>query len=388
MGGKGCGARSWGFCDTDALTPPRMTAGELFVVGATHRTASLGLRERLALTAENEAVLAAELAQLPGLQEFVILNTCNRVEIYGVGANASQRHRVVAAFCDRQGFARDEFAPLCLDLVGRDALQHLLEVVSGIDSQITGENEIFGQVKKAYQVAQIRGATGPVLNRIFQKAFQAAKQARTETSISAGLVSVASVAVDLAGNIFGDLRTARVLLLGAGEIGLKSGRAFRSRAAAALTVASRRLDRAQEVAGELQATALPFDQAVAALADFDVMVCSTAAPTIVLTRAMAEAALRLRGGRPLFFIDLALPRDVDAGVGALENVFLYNLDDLAGIAAENRSARRAEVGKCQEILDRKADTLWLQAARLLQPEGTARHPFGIDPAGAGLRLAM
>jgi glutamyl-tRNA reductase len=351
-----------------------MNAGELFLIGVTHRTAPLGVRERLALTDAAAAELAAELALMPGLQEFVILNTCNRVEIYGVATTAIPRFRVTAAFCSRQGFALEEFERLRLELTGRAALAHLLDVATGLDSQMLGENEIFGQVKRAYETALARGSAGRVLNRIFQKTFQAAKHVRSHTAITAGLVSVASVAVELAASIFGDLGRARVLLLGAGEIGLKSGRAFRSRAPATLAVASRRLDRAQEVAAELDASALDFERAVAGLAEFDVVVCSTAAPTTVISLAMVSAAMERRGGRPLFFIDLALPRDVGPGVAGLANVFVYNLDDLAAIAAENRAARQAEIAKCQAILGEKAAALWFQTDRLLQPAGRAAAP--------------
>ena len=154
-----------------------MIDGQLFLVGATHRTAPLGLREKLALSAVNEAALAADLKALTGLAEFVILNTCNRVEIYGVGEKERQAAQVAAAFCTRQGFAPEEFERIKLGLTGRATVEHLLEVASGLDSQMIGENEIFGQVKKAFLTAQGRGSAGPVLNRIFQKAFQAAKRA-------------------------------------------------------------------------------------------------------------------------------------------------------------------------------------------------------------------
>ena len=369
-----------------------MNLGTLFLVGATHRTAPLGLRERLALSAATESALSNDLDAMPALQEFVILNTCNRVEIYGVG-DAHQQSKVAAAFCARQGFDLSEFERLRLELSGRAVVDHLLEVSSGLDSQMLGENEIFGQVKKAFLAAQARGSAGPVLNRIFQKAFQAAKHVRTHTAITSGLVSVGNVAVDLAVSVFGQLDTARVLLLGAGEIGLKSGRAFRSRGPASLSVASRRLDRAQEVATELNARALPFDDAMADLGSFDVVVCSTSAPSTVISTAMVKSAMRQRRDRPLFFIDVALPRDVEAGVAELENVFLYNLDDLAKISAENRCARQAEIVRCQEILTQKAQALWLQAVQLLQvlprPEMNSRTPdplFGIYSTGHAMGL--
>lgn len=349
-----------------------MHHGEFFVLGATHRTTPLGTRERLSLTAEAETALARDLGLLSGLAEFVILNTCNRVEIYGVSSTRETSSQVMTAFCARQRFSVEDFEKLRLDLHGPEALQHLLEVAAGLDSQMLGENEIFGQVKKAYATAQSRDSSGPVLNRIFQKTFQAAKHVRTHTALSAGLVSVANVAVDLSVSVFGELGTARVLLLGAGEIGLKSGRAFRSREPASLTVASRRLDRAQEVAIELGASALSFDQAITQLAEFDVIVCSTAAPTTVVSPATVRSAIQQRGGRPLFFIDVALPRDVEPGVTEIENVFLYNLDDLAKIAAENRSAREAEIIKGREMLGQRATVLWAQAESLLTTRGQPR----------------
>jgi glutamyl-tRNA reductase len=350
-----------------------MTDGQLFLVGATHRTAPLGLREKLALSVANEAVLAADLKALPGLAEFVILNTCNRVEIYGVGENERQAAQVTAAFCVRQGFAPEEFDRIKLGLVGRATVEHLLEVASGLDSQMIGENEIFGQVKKAFLTAQGRGSAGPVLNRIFQKAFQAAKHVRTHTGITAGLVSVSNVAVEVALRIFGKLDETKVLLLGAGDIGLKSGRAFRSRSPGLLVVASRRLERASEAAAELGATAVSFEDALARLGEFDVVVCSTSCPDAIISPERAAAAMQQRQGRPMFFIDAAMPRDVDADVTALKNVFVYNLDDLAKIAAENRAARESEIIRCRAILAERTATLWAQAERALQ-SGDAPAP--------------
>ncbi|MEO6993381.1 MAG: glutamyl-tRNA reductase, partial [Lacunisphaera sp.] len=251
-----------------------------------------------------------------------------------------------------------------------------------------GENEIFGQVKRAYLSAQLRGLTGPVLNKVFQKAFQAAKHVRTHTAITAGLVSVSNVAVELAARVFGELGAARILLLGAGEIGLKSGRAFRSRGPAALAVASRRLDHAQEVAVELEAEAMPFEQAMADLGNFDVVVCSTSAPTTVIAPAAVAAAMRRRAGRPLFFIDVAMPRDVDAEVAALENVFLYNLDDLAKIAAENRSARHAEIARCRELLEQRAVAMWRHAEGQLAPAAPVEVVFEPQPSCVPISLAV
>ncbi len=354
-----------------------MNGENLFVLGATHHTAPLAVRERLSLDAGATEALRAELAGIAGLREFTLLSTCNRVEFYGVAAAPGVAAEVQQAFCTRQKFSSTEFEQFRLSLTGPGALQHLLEVTAGLDSQMLGETEIFGQVKEAYGAAQAHGHTGAVLNRVFQKAFQAAKHVRTHTAITEGHVSVANVAVDLATNIFGSLAQTRILLLGAGEIGEKTAKAFQSRGAAALSVASRRLERAMELAETLGAFAMPFWLMPVKLAEFDIVVCATSATETVVSRAAVEAAMRRRPARPLFFIDLALPRDVDASVAERENVFLYNLDDLARIADENRAAREAEIGKCRALLTERADALWRQIEPRLQAgaagEGTVDH---------------
>jgi glutamyl-tRNA reductase len=339
-----------------------MSMDGLFVIGATHHRVPLSVREKLALSAANAAALQDEFASIVGLKEFAVLNTCNRVEFYGVAASGDAAARVTAAFCARQNFDRAEFERIRLNLRGRDAVQHLVEVSAGLDSQMVGETEIFGQVKEAYAKAQAEGRTGPILNRVFQKGFQAAKHVRTNTAITEGQVSVANVAVELALDIFGSLKNTRILLLGAGEIGEKTAKAFQSRGAAALTVASRRFERAMELATALGASAMPFEQREARLSEFDVVVCATSAPDVVVTNAAARAAMQKRPARPLFFIDQALPRDVDASVSDIQNVFLYNLDDLARIADENRAAREAELTKCRAIVAEKAEALWRQIA--------------------------
>jgi len=352
------------------------TAG-FFVLGASHHTAPIEIRERLALDAEAAAALHANLAGVAALKEITLLNTCNRIEFYGVGADPSAATAVEAAFCSLRSFDREAFSRFRLRLDGRQAVGHLLSVASGLDSQMLGETEIFGQVKAAYSEAQMRGFTGPVLNRIFQKAFQAAKHVRTQTAITTGQVSVANVAVELALTIFGAVASTRVLILGAGEIGEKTARAFRSRGAAELALASRS-ERAGAIAADLGARAYSFEERAAILGDFDIVVCSTAAGAAIVDAAMVSAAMRRRPARPLFLIDLAMPRDVDPAVAGLENVFLYNLDDLAKIADENRAARAAEIGRCREILEQRADALWAQIEARL-PNEAGPGPFAPTP---------
>jgi glutamyl-tRNA reductase len=343
----------------------------LFLVGATHRTAPFGFREKIALGAEAEAGFAQELAGMRSLREFAVLNTCNRVEIYGVAAEECVPDQVAAAFCARQHVDPAEFGRFGFSAQGRDAVRHLLEVASGLDSQILGETEIFGQVKRAYATAQARGSAGAVLNRLFQKAFQSAKHIRSTTAVTAGQVSVANVAVDLAQDIFGSLQDVRVLLVGAGEMGEKSGRAFASRAAKNLTVASRKLERAGELAAVLGGGVLPFEDRESCLADWDIVVCSTAAPGTVISAAAVRAAMKARAARPILLIDLAMPRDVDPAVAAVGNVFLYNLDDLAGIAEKNRLARMAEAERGRQALPPRVDSLWRHLQFSLMAAGAA-----------------
>jgi glutamyl-tRNA reductase len=331
-----------------------------FVVGATHHTAPLELRERLALDPARLEEFRQALAAIDGLPEHAVLNTCNRVEFYGVARDPAALTALQDTFCAFQGLPSGAFAGICDQASGPAAIHHLIEVAAGLDSQLIGENEIFGQVKDAYAAALAAGSAGPVLHRVFQKTFQAAKTVRSSTGITTGQVSVANVAVELALTIFGELTEARVLLLGAGEIGEKTARAFLSRGAGTLTVSSRTLGRAMELATALDATALPFENFPAHLADFDVVVCSTAAPHAIITREELAPAMRRRPARPLFCIDLALPRDIDPAVTRLQNVYLYNLDDLARIARENLATRTAELGKARAIAAERAATLWRQ----------------------------
>ncbi|MDF3058240.1 MAG: glutamyl-tRNA reductase [Rariglobus sp.] len=337
-----------------------MSSPVLFLLGASHHTTPLELREKLALSSERLPSFHQTAAALPGMRELAVLNTCNRVEFYGTADSIDAVRRLRETFCAFQGFPSDAYATISHEATGLSAIKHLLSVASGLDSQMLGETEILGQVKDAYADAQSRKTTGPVLNRVFQKAFQYAKYVRSHTAINEGHISVANVAVDLALKIFGDLASTRILLLGAGEIGEKTAKAFQSRGAGSLTVASRTLGRAMELATTLNATALPWEHVAAHLGEYSIVVGSTAAPDVVVTLADASAAMKTRRAEPLFFIDLALPRDIDAAVARLENVFLYNLDDLAKIAEENRAARAAEVVHARALIAEKATALWKQ----------------------------
>ncbi|MEN9841563.1 MAG: hypothetical protein RL376_1363 [Verrucomicrobiota bacterium] len=331
----------------------------LFHLGASHHNAPLALREKLALPPARAAELHTRLgsARLP---ELALLNTCNRVEFYGVAATANDLAALNEAFCAVTGIAPEEFSSVRCQNTGAAAIRHLAAVAAGLESQLLGENEIFGQVKDAYAAAQSSGRVGPVLNRVFQKVFQAAKHIRTHTAISSGQVSVANVAVELALTIFGDLKSTRVLLLGAGDIGEKTAKAFQSRGASSLTVANRTPERAFALAQALDATALPFEHFTRHLGDYDVVVGSTAAPDLIVRATDVSAALNRRRAGPILFLDLALPRDIDPAIADLQNTYLYNLDDLARIAAQNLATRESEVSRARTLIAEKADAVWQQ----------------------------
>lgn len=351
-------------------------APQLFLLGASHHTAPLAVREKLAIDAAKAALLADHLSRDPGVREFALLNTCNRVEVYGVAAGPAVVAGLGAKLCEVTGCAPAELAAASVTRQNDEAIGHLFAVAAGLDSQIVGETEILGQVKEAYDQALSRRWTGPVLNRVFQKTFQAAKHIRTHTSIGAGQISIATVAVDLAGQIFGALDDTRVLVVGAGEIGVKSAQAFQSRGARGITVASRTLSNAEAAAAQTGGWAASLADLPELVAAADIAVCSTSAPGTVVTRALVTAAMKKRHNRPLFFIDLALPRDVEPAVADVANVFVYNLDDLARIAENNLALRRAEVAKCRALLAERTAALWQQVSAQIHRSQNGPRPPG------------
>ena len=337
----------------------------LFLLGTSHHTAPLAVREKLALDQDRAAALAARLQQTPGIGEFALLNTCNRVEIYGVARGAEALAALRACVAETTGCAPAELESVLQLRQNHDVISHVFSVASGLDSQIVGETEILGQVKSAYEAALARQWTGPVLNRVFQKTFQAAKHIRTHTAIGEGQISIASVAVDLAGKIFGDLAPVNILVIGAGDIGVKTVQAFQSRGARSITVASRTLSKAEEAAAAAGGWAASLADLPEVLAAADIVASSTSAPGLVLTQELVAAAMKRRAARPHFLVDLALPRDIDPATTSLANVYLYNLDDLAEIAEGNLAQREAEVARCRAILAERTAALWPQLAHHL-----------------------
>lgn len=336
--------------------------GSLIAVGASHHTAPIEVREKFSISPERLSSVYQEIRNVSGVNEAAVLSTCNRTEIYALVENETGTQSLKNSFCDLQQVDPDALARYGYKWRDGRAVQHLFDVAAGLDSLVIGETEILGQVKNAYAAADDHQTLGPFLNRLFQKSFQAAKWVRTNTSIGKGQVSVGSVAVDLALKIFGDLRSCRILVVGAGEISERTITALKSRGATKITVSNRTDHKAMDLASEYGGSALPFDQFQASLGQFDIVICSTSSPTAILTSATLRAAMKTRSYQPLFLIDLAIPRDVESAVGDLENVFLYNIDDLSRIADENLALRRSEMERCREILARRAEHFWKSVA--------------------------
>jgi glutamyl-tRNA reductase len=316
------------------------------VVGLNHRTAPVEARERLAVPPDGlEDAVRAVLA-LDGVREAVVVATCNRVELYATGAEAE----AVAGELRRHLLARGGNGVTLYEHRGEAAVQHAFRVCSSLDSLVVGEPQILGQVKEAVAAARSAGALRGRLGRVMARAFQTAKRVRTETGIAEGQVSVASVAVDLARGIFGDLIGRKVLVVGAGKMALGAARTL-ARAGASLLIANRSFDRAEGLAREYGATAHPLTDLGMLLQHVDVVVCSTGATGYLLTRHDVATAMKARRGRGLFLIDIAVPRNVEPAAGDLDSVFLYNVDDLEKAVAEGGHGRSVATVEAERVIN-------------------------------------
>lgn len=338
---------------------PASHATNLFVAGLSYKTAPVEIREKVAVRPSLLSCHGCRLKLNAGLTEVVVVSTCNRVEIYGTAESAGDKvEKIFQQFC-----ADIDVTPYVYFKEGIEAAEHLFSVTSGLDSMVIGETEISGQIKNAYQAAQQSKLTGPILNRLFQTALKTSKEIRTHTAIGRGATSVGSVAVELAEKIFDrDLSNKTVMILGAGKMGEACVRHLAKRGARTVLVANRSIERAEALASEFGGKALSFDERMAALIDADIVVSSTGCPTTVLHKKEMEGVLASRPNRPLILIDIAVPRDIDADVNELSNVYLYNIDHLETIVRENSRLREQELSKCQEIIARHAAALMAKIA--------------------------
>jgi len=321
---------------------------KLFVAGLSYKTAPVELRERLAVHPSRLRCHGCRLKLAGGLEEVVLLSTCNRVEVYGVASKINGNiHRLF------QHLSRGDvdFTPHVYIKEGAEAVQHLFSVASGLDSMVIGETEITGQVKQAYLTAQAAKLTGRVTNRLFQTALQAAKEIRTQTGIGRGATSVGSVAVELAERIFDrDLSGKTVMIIGAGKMGEACIRHLAKKGTRSVLVSNRSYDRALNLATEFGGRAVRFDECLQGMTEADIVVSSTGSPDTILHRGDVASVMARRGTRPLFLIDIAVPRDIEADVERLDNVYLYNVDHLEAIVRENVRQREQELARCQAIL--------------------------------------
>lgn len=314
----------------------------LFCIGISHHTAKVETRERYALRRSEEAVRAGS-----GCAEALILPTCNRVEVYGAADSSIGTEQIVRCLAESETM---EDASAFYRYEGEDCVRHLFRVVSGLDSMVIGETEILGQAKKAYENARASGNAGPSLHRLFQRAFRAAKQVRSRTEITRGAVSVGSVAVELAVKIFGDLRERKVLLLGAGETSERTARSLTSRGVTDIRVSNRSIERAETLAAVVRGRAVPFSAWADQCAEIDILISSTSADEPLLTPLILSPLIRERLDRPLFIIDIAVPRDVAPEVNEMDGVYLYDIDSLQSIAAQSLALRRQQIAAGEEII--------------------------------------
>ncbi len=318
-------------------------------LGLSHKTAPVELREKFAVGDAHLGEVAQQLSHAPGVSEAVVVSTCNRVEYYIAAEEPMHATQAIANFVSGRG---DVEINAMHSMRGDEGIRHLFRVVSGLESMVLGETEILGQVKKAYLAAQSSGATSRNLNKLFQRAFNVAKEVRTQTSITRGSVSVGSAAVDLAEKIFGKLDHCHVMILGAGETAEMTAKALQSRGAKAIFVSNRTHERAQLLAETLGGRAIHFDEWDSEFDVLDIVIGSTGAPHAVVTKAKLAPLMRRRVDRPLFCIDLAVPRDFEPTVNELDGVYLYDIDALQGIADASMQVRRAELAKCEQLIER------------------------------------
>ncbi len=328
------------------------------VIGLSHHSAPVAVRERFAF-AEARVPASLQLLRDSGLvEEAVILSTCNRVEIYASTSLEGPR-----AFSELQHFLvtcheyRDPLTDEIYCLSEPQSIYHLFRVACGLDSMVLGETEILGQLKKAYDLALQHGHTGGRLNKAFQRAFNVAKHVRTTTAIQRGSISVGSAAVELAEKIFSQVNDRDVMVIGAGDTSEKTARSLLSRGARSILVTNRSYDKAVTLAQELGGRAVRFEDWANEFTNIDIVISSTAAPHYILDRAKLAPLMKLRRHRPLLLIDIAVPRDIEPEVNFLENVFLYNIDDLQAIADDCLKQRQQEIARCEQIILDKAGAL-------------------------------
>ncbi len=327
---------------------------EILIVGLSHKTAPLEIREKVSFaeTALPDGVKA--LVACPSVSEGLIISTCNRVEVYTAVPRRSvdkAREEIAQFLSDHHEVSRDKLDPHLYILAGEESVQHIFRVASSLDSMVVGEPQILGQVKEAFGCAANVQATGNILNRLLHKAFSVAKRVRSETRIATSAVSISFAAVELAKKIFGELDGKTVMVIGAGEMAELAARHLMSNGVEHIIVANRTYERAVNLAEEFGGSAVPFDELEQQMELADIVISSTGAPNVIIEKKMVQRVIKRRRNRPMFFIDIAVPRDIDPAVNQVENVYAYDIDDLEGVVEANIKTRSKEAAKAEEIVN-------------------------------------
>jgi len=337
----------------------------IVVVGLSHHTAPVEIRERLAFAPTAMEKPLRQMLELPAIAEALIVSTCNRVELYAATKDPDTATATLRRFlADYHAVPLEEIEQHLYDHQGEAVIRHLFRVASSLDSMIIGEPQILGQIKTAYGYAMEFKTAGLILNRFLHKAFSVAKRVRTETGIASSAVSVSFAAVELARKIFDRLDDKAVMIIGAGEMCELAARHFVSNGVTRVLVTNRTFERAEKLAAEFQGRAVPFEQFTDHLATVDIILTSTGAPTFILGQKQMEDILRRRKNRPMFLIDIAVPRDVDPKVNQLDNIYLYDVDDLQGVVQANLKERQKEAHRAEAIVGEEIGQFHLWLANL------------------------
>lgn len=336
----------------------------IVVVGLSHKTAPVEIREKVSFPAQRLPEALNSLTARKGISEGVILSTCNRVEVIAVTSHIQEGIGEIKDFiADFSKVDGDSLANHLYSHTSEEAIRHVFRVASSLDSMVVGEPQILGQMKDAYQEALDHNITGIILNRLFRKTFSVAKRVRTETSIASSAVSISYAAVELARKIFGELKDKRVMLIGAGEMCELAARHFVNSGIKEILVTNRTFERAVNLAGEFGGKAVLFENIYLDLDEVDIILSSTGSPNYIINAAQVKEALAKRRNRPMFFIDIAVPRDIEPEINDLDNVYLYDIDDIQGVVDANKKEREKEAAAAEEIIGGEIGQFykWLRA---------------------------
>jgi len=330
-----------------------MAVERILLLGVNHKSTPVEVREKIALSDGYDEPLTA-LKKVRGLKEYYLLSTCNRVEFLLVEEEGRDVEGAIVEFLFGKGTKKEDVREYLYIFEGQEAVNHLFMVAASLDSMIVGEAQILGQLKVAYRHASQLGCTGPMLNKLLHKSFSVAKRVRTETSIGSSAVSISFAAVQLAKKIFGNLQEKNVLLVGAGEMAELAAEHLVGQGVNSVVVANRTLTRAVNLAKRFNGKAVSMDELVSQLENVDIIISSTGATDIILHKEEVKSVMRSRMNKPLFFIDIAVPRDLDPGLNDIENVYLYDIDDLSSVVEMNRAERDKEAVKASRIVDEES----------------------------------